>query len=88
MNLNITMPLCIVLDFNMFPRSYNASNGPKSPMVGAWFQFLEFTISSKNNEVHRNLKPQFDFVIHPLNHFVLYNPLNLFTKVISSYVIS
>jgi hypothetical protein len=38
------MPLCIVFNFDMFPRSYSFFNsGPKSPLVGAWRE------SSKSN---------------------------------------
>ncbi len=43
MNLKLTMPLCLVFDSNMFPRSYNPSNEPKSPLSGALS--LEFLIS-------------------------------------------
>ncbi len=38
------MPLCLVFNFDMFPRSYSFfDSGPKLPLVGAWLE------SSKSN---------------------------------------
>ncbi len=41
------MPLCLVSDFSMFPKSFSSSSGLKSPMSGA--QSLEFIINPLKN---------------------------------------
>jgi hypothetical protein len=38
-NATLTMPLCLVSNFNMFPRSYNFfDSGPKLPLTKAWLE--------------------------------------------------
>lgn len=46
-NPKLTMPLCLVSDSSMFPKSINSYSGPKSPMSGAWS--LEFIINPFEN---------------------------------------
>ncbi len=59
-NLKLTMALCLVSDFNMFPRSCSSSSGAKSLLSGAWFP--EVVI----NPLENLLAPDFQ---SPLNLF-------------------
>ncbi len=35
-NPKLTMPLCLLFDFSMFPRYYSPFSGPKSPLFKTW----------------------------------------------------
>jgi hypothetical protein len=60
------MPLCLVFDSNMFPRSYNFfESGPKSPLVGAWHESPKSNVNPIGTTKSLELQnPSFSFAIH------------------------
>ncbi len=64
-NPTLTMPLCLVFDSDMFPRSHNYfDSGPKSPLAKAWPKSPEQIVNPIGITKPRELQnPSFSFAV-------------------------
>ncbi len=77
-NPTLTMPLCLVFDSNMFPRSHNYfDSGPKSPLARAWPKFPKQIVNPIGITKSRELQnPSFSFAVREVLPKIL-NFINL-----------